>query len=86
VESRDENDTTNLPQSIRICPLFNQQPHYRVIYPDDAACNGSMLSSTELIDWPWEMAYVTGPMLLQMLRGDANIVRNCVGGWRSNVE
>ena len=32
VESRDENDPTNkLPESIRICPLLNQQPHYKVV-------------------------------------------------------
>jgi hypothetical protein len=31
MESRDENDTTNLPQSIRICPLLDQQPHHKVV-------------------------------------------------------
>jgi hypothetical protein len=31
VENRDENDMTNLPESIHICPLLDQQPHYNVV-------------------------------------------------------
>jgi hypothetical protein len=31
VESGDENDTTNLPESIRICPLLDQQPSHKVV-------------------------------------------------------
>ena len=48
--------------------------NYRVIYVDDAACNGSTLSSIESIGWPREMAYVTGPTLLV---ADADGRRRC---------
>jgi len=42
-------------------PLFNLTT--RSWPPDDAACNGSTPSSTELMGWPWERALVTRPTL-----------------------
>ena len=35
----------------------------RSLPPDDAACKGNTPSSTELMGWPWERAYLTRPIL-----------------------